>query len=99
MMGVDVDNLPSSPRKSGGYGGKIALRLLTDVMLVFAAANGTAKCIQMPEISVQWAPTELLKQERGIYSIPTVLGTDVLSSAELTLWADWKTRQAHLDFL
>lgn len=99
MMGLAVASLPHSSQKSGGYGGAIELRLLQYVMLVFVTDDLKTKCVEMPHVAVQFSPVKNLRERRMIYGVPTVLGTDALAAGGFTLWADWKLKQAHLDFM
>lgn len=99
MAGLKVEELPRSAKKSGGYGGAIELRLLNNVILVFASDDFKAKSVELPSVAVQYSPLATKRAERMVYSIPTVLGTDVLSAGNFSLWADWDLMQAHLDYL
>jgi hypothetical protein len=98
MAGLDVNSLPRSPQRAGGYGGKIELRLMSHAMLVFASDASSPKCVELPSLSVQFSSMESKRSERMLYSIPTVVGTDVLQAGEFSLWVDWPMRQAHLDY-
>ncbi|MCI4368319.1 MAG: retropepsin-like domain-containing protein [Thermoplasmata archaeon] len=99
MMGIDGETLPRSPQKSVGYGGPMELRILENVMLVFAADDVKAKAIELRTVAVQYSPLKDKRVARMLYSVPTVLGTDALTAGEMTLWADWKLAQAHLDYI
>jgi hypothetical protein len=99
MMGLAVGSLPRSTAKSGGYGGPIELRVLNHVILVFATSELKPKCVELPAIGVQYSPLKDLRDKRMIYGVPTVIGTDALAAGRFTLWADWKLKQGHLDFI
>lgn len=99
MMGLDVASLPRSPKKAGGYGGAIELRLLNHVMAIFASDDSKVKSVELPFVGIQFSPLKEKKEQRMIYGIPSVLGTDVLMAGYLSLWGDWKLGQAHLDYI
>jgi hypothetical protein len=99
MAGPRVDALPRSPTKAGGFGGTIELRVLNHVVLVLAADDSRAKSVELPSVNVQYSPLEAKRRDRMVYSVPTVLGVDVLDAGKFTLWADWSAKQAHLDYL
>lgn len=82
MAGLEVETLPRSPVRSGGYGGPIELRLLKHLILILAAENSTAKSVELANVAVQYSSVEAKRRERMVYSIPTVLGTDVLTGGD-----------------
>ena len=98
IAGLDVAGLPRSPQKSGGYGGRVELRLLESAMVVLASDDLKAKCIELPSVAVQYSPVKETREARMVYGIPTVLGVDTLTAGALTLWADWARDQAHLEY-
>jgi hypothetical protein len=99
VMGLDVGSLPRSPKKTGGYGGRIELRLLNHVMLVLASDDLKPKTVLLPSVGVQYSPLKERREERMIYSIPSVVGADAFAAGGLTLWADWTLGQGHFDYV
>lgn len=98
VLDLDFAHLPRYPVKTGGYGGAIELRMLEHAMIVFSTDDLKAKSVEMSSVCVQYSQVKALREKRLLYGVPTVIGTNLLTAGGFTLWADWKLKQAHLDF-
>ena len=84
-IGVDPSTLPRHPVPVGGYGGKAEMRRVDGVMLSMSREDGTNHEIVMDYIGVHCAGAEAKREERLVYGIPSIIGTDAMRESGLWL--------------
>jgi hypothetical protein len=95
-LGVKAGTLPRFGEPVGGFGGRVELRELANVLLTFVGEGSALLEVPLEKAYVNYAADPRRKEERVVYGIPSVLGVDALAAAKLKLWADWERGEGHL---
>lgn len=96
-LGVDVPALPRSGIPRLGYGGRMDAGVLRHSLIALKDSDGMSVSVPLEEVVVNRATTPKQQDLRQVYSIPSVLGTDVLIAGDLALYAHLNKTIAYLE--
>ncbi len=104
-LGAELRDLPRSRRMIGGIGGRADCFEIDDLILVFPCSPSGTVFTEIRTVDVVKAPTvERHKDHRkGVIterkmSIPSLMGRNFLKSMHATLFWNFKTDDAYLEF-
>jgi hypothetical protein len=97
LLGMRVKDLPRSEVCRIGYGGRMDTAVVTNVLVSLRDADGRAVSIPLDRVLVNRASSLKKQEERLVYAIPSVLGTEVLRAGDLALYAHMNKRTAFLE--
>jgi len=97
-MGIAAGNLRSSEITNYGYGGRMDVRKLPEVCMVFIRDDKSTVPVCMDSIQVNYTYSAVKKKDKDkiVYGMPSVLGVDSLSRAAFGLHVNWKDKTAYL---
>ena len=97
VLGIAVAGLPRSESARLGFGGRMDAGVLNNVLLGLKDSEDRSYTVPLQTIVVNRATSLKKQNERQVYSIPSILGTDVLVAGDLALFAHINKGVAHFD--